>query len=806
MSEKIVQLNEEIIKSELKELVRGSVEGTLNELLEKEAESLTQAARYERSEARQGYRSGHYDRNLTTTSGDVTLHMPRLKGVSFETAIIERYRRRESSVEEALIEMYLAGVSVRRVEDITEALWGSKVSPATISELNKKAYIHIEDWRNRPLQGGRYPYVYVDGIYLRRNWGGEYENVAVLVAIAVNEDGFREVLGAAEGMKEDKASWVSFFQWLRGRGLDGVKLIVGDKCMGMLEAVGEVFPDAKYQRCTVHFYRNVFSIVPKSKVKIVAKMLKAIHAQESKKASREKAKAVVAELRAMKLKEAAKKVEDGIEETLTYCDFPSEHWTRIRTNNVIERLNREIRRRTRVVGTFPDGNSALMLVCARLRHVAGTQWGCKKYMNMPRTVEQIQFTPHMPKALRVAAYARVSCGKDAMLHSLAAQVDHYSTYIRHHPGWEYVGVYADEAKTGTRDSRENFQRMLADCRKGKINHIITKSISRFSRNTVTLLETVRELKGLGISVYFEEQSIDTATADGELMLSILASYAQEESLSASENQKWRVKRNFEEGIPWRFFMLGYRRENGKLAIVPEEAEIVRSIFDDYLAGKGVTAIAKRLNESGYATQRGGVFHKSAVERILRNYAYTGNLLLQTKFRENHLTKVTRKNQGELPRYHAADTHEAIISQETFDAVQAEILRRKRKYAPTKPQQPSPFTGLITCAICNKHYRRKTTATGPVWICSTYNSYGKAHCPSKAIPEEKLMQAAAQVGRMGKITAITARTNNLLEFTLADGTNAVQCWQDRSRAESWTPEMCIAAGEKTRERRQHHAES
>ena len=148
------------------------------------------------------------------------------------------------------------------------------------------------------------------------------------------------------------------------------------------EAVGEVFPDAKYQRCTVHFYRNVFSVVPKSKVKIVAKMLKAIHAQESKKASREKAKAVVAELRAMKLKEAAKKVEDGIEETLTYCDFPSEHWTRIRTNNVIERLNREIRRRTRVVGTFPDGNSALMLVCARLRHVAGTQWGCKKYMNM----------------------------------------------------------------------------------------------------------------------------------------------------------------------------------------------------------------------------------------------------------------------------------------------------------------------------------------------------------------------------------------------------------------------------------------
>ena len=296
-------------------------------MLEAEAEKLTQAARYERNEQRQGYRSGHYSRNLTTTSGDVTLKVPKLKGIPFETAIIERYRRRESSVEEALIEMYLAGVSVRRVEDITEALWGSKVSPSTISELNKKAYVHIEDWRNRPL---------------RRNWGGEFENVAILVAIAVNEDGYREVLGAAEGMKEDKASWVSFFQWLRGRGLDGVKLVVGDKCLGMLEAVGEVFPEAKYQRCTVHFYRNVFSVTPRSKVKLVAKMLKAIHAQESKKAAREKARVVVEELRSMKLKEAAKKVEDGIEETLTYCDFPSEHWTRIRTNNVIERLNREI--------------------------------------------------------------------------------------------------------------------------------------------------------------------------------------------------------------------------------------------------------------------------------------------------------------------------------------------------------------------------------------------------------------------------------------------------------------------------------
>lgn len=382
MSDKIIQLNEGIIKEELKELVRNSVEETLNGLLDQEAAELTNASKYERTEGRQGYRSGHYARNLQTTSGEVALKVPKLKGVSFETAIIERYRRRESSVEEALIEMYLAGVSVRRVEDITEALWGTKVSPGTISELNKKAYVHIEDWRNRPLQGGKYPYVYVDGIYLKRNWGGEYENVSILVAIAVNEDGYREVIGAKEGMKEDKASWSEFFQWLKQRGLDGVKLVVGDKCSGMLESVAEIFPAAKYQRCTVHFYRNIFSVTPRSKMKLVAKMLKAIHAQESKAAAREKAKMVVKDLKEMKLKEAAKKLEDGIEETLSYMDFPYEHWSRIRTNNAIERLNREIRRRTRVVGTFPDGNSALMLVCARLRHVAGTQWGNKKYMNM----------------------------------------------------------------------------------------------------------------------------------------------------------------------------------------------------------------------------------------------------------------------------------------------------------------------------------------------------------------------------------------------------------------------------------------
>ena len=381
MSDTIVQLNESALKGELKNLVRTSVEETLNALLDHEAEELVNAERYERTRGRNGYRSGHYDRNFTTTSGDVTLHIPKLKGVQFETAIIERYRRRETSVEEALIEMYLAGVSVRRIEDITEALWGTKVSPGTISHLNKKAYEHIESWRSRPLTG-EYAYVYLDGAYLKRSWGGEIQNVSILLAIGVDSDGHREILGAAEGMKEDHESWRSFFVWLKERGLKGVRLFVGDKNLGMLETINEVFPDSRYQRCIVHFYRNVFSVIPRGKVRAVSMMLKAIHSQESKEAARAKAKQVASQLREMRLSTAARKVEEGIEETLTFMEFPSQHWTRLRTNNLLERVIREIKRRTRAIGAFPDGQSALMLVCARLRHVAVSEWGTKRYMNM----------------------------------------------------------------------------------------------------------------------------------------------------------------------------------------------------------------------------------------------------------------------------------------------------------------------------------------------------------------------------------------------------------------------------------------
>jgi len=389
MSGKIIEVHEEKIKQHLGTFVRETIEETLNAMLDAEADKICNAQRYERSPDRQDSRAGHYERKLHTVAGEVTLQVPKLRKLPFETAIIERYKRREISVEEAMIEMYLAGVSVRRVEDITEALWGTKVSPGTVSNLNKKIYKHIEEWRNRPLSG-EYPYVYLDGIVLKRSWAGEVKNVSVLVAIGVNSDGFREILGVAEGAKEDKAGWGSFLKYLKARNLKGVRLFVTDKNLGVVESLNEYFPESRWQRCMVHFYRNVFTMVPKGKVREVASLLKAIHAQEDIEAAKEKSKAVVEKLKLMKLGKAAEIVQEGIDETLAYMYFPSEHWLRIRTNNPLERILREVRRRTRVVGAFPDGNSALMLVAARLRHIAGTKWGTMIYLNLNLLREKVE--------------------------------------------------------------------------------------------------------------------------------------------------------------------------------------------------------------------------------------------------------------------------------------------------------------------------------------------------------------------------------------------------------------------------------
>lgn len=314
--------------------------------------------------------------------------------------------------------------------------------------------------------------------------------------------------------------------------------------------------------------------------------------------------------------------------------------------------------------------------------------------------------------------------KDERLHSLSAQISYYSEMIQSHPGWLYAGVYSDEALTGTKENRRGFQALLEDCRTGKIDVVIVKSISRLARNTVTLLETVRELRIHGVDVYFEEQNIHTLSFEGELMLTILASYAQE-SLSVSENQKWRIQKNFKEGKPWNDAMLGFRNVNGTFTVILEEAELVKRIFDMYLSGMGIQSIANMLNREGIPTRLGAKFKYTGIHKMLRNEAHAGNLLLQKTFKDNHITKRTIINRGELPMYYVENAHEPIIPLEIFRRVQKMITQRAEKYAPPATESPLTyrFTSLITCAKCGKHFRRKLVRGKPVWICPTFNYEG-----------------------------------------------------------------------------------
>lgn len=422
---------------------------------------------------------------------------------------------------------------------------------------------------------------------------------------------------------------------------------------------------------------------------------------------------------------------------------------------------------------------------------------------MSRIIKKIEpLIPKIPSKKRVAAYARVSSGKDSMLHSLSAQISYYSDYIQKHCEWEYIGVYADEAITGTKDRRTEFQRLLTDCREGKIHMVITKSISRFARNTVTMLEAVRELKNLNVDVFFEKENIHSISGDGELMLSILASFAQEESRSVSENCKWRIRNKFKEGIPFSFSIIGYDLKNGQLKVVPHEADIVRMIFNDYLSGMGKNAIMKKLNERGIKTKKGNQWNIAAVDRVLRNEKYVGDLLLQKFFSSNHIEKQKRENTGQLPRYHVKGSHEAIIDRDTFTLVQQKLEENAERFQPQRDvYRTYPFAWKVVCEKCDKNYRRKINNAGtryekPVWICSTYNRLGKAACPSQQIPENVLISLVNEVLGIKefdevaferKIKEIRVPGANKVKFIFRDGRIIKKEWQNESRSESWNEE-------------------
>ena len=429
-----------------------------------------------------------------------------------------------------------------------------------------------------------------------------------------------------------------------------------------------------------------------------------------------------------------------------------------------------------------------------------------------KIVHKVKPAAAMPRLERVAAYCRVSSGKDAMLHSLSTQVSRYSEFIQRHPGWAYAGVYADEALTGTKDDRPEFQRLLADCRAGKIDRVLTKSVSRFARNTVTLLETVRELKELGVAVYFEEQNIDSLSGDGELMLTILASFAQEESKSVSDNCKWRIRKDFSEGKPMNLPLLyGYRSEKGRIVIDEREAEIVRFIFRSCLNGMGKGRITEELREQGVPCRLGGEWQTETVGGILKNEKYTGDALLQKTYIENHLTKRKCLNRGEFPQYYAENTHPAIIDHEMYEKVQALIAERREKTNVQKDVTARyPFTGLIVCGCCGAHYHRRTNPTRITWQCVTYLRRGKKHCAAKQIPEETLLSLTREALGVPEITEENIRAlaeiqipcpNHIL-FVFKDGHETERVWQDRSRAESWTDEMREKARAQMKRRHGH----
>ena len=422
---------------------------------------------------------------------------------------------------------------------------------------------------------------------------------------------------------------------------------------------------------------------------------------------------------------------------------------------------------------------------------------------MSRNIRKIQPTiPKVPELKRVAAYARVSMEKETMLHSLSAQVSYYSVMIQKHHGWRYAGVYADEALTGTKAERPEFQRLLADCRAGKIDMVITKSISRFARNTVTLLETVRELKALSVDVYFEEQNIHSMGGDGELMLTILASYAQEESRSVSENCTWRIHKDYERGAAIPILTYGYSIVQGKPEIKPDEAAVVRLIFEKHNQGMGLWAISQMLDSLGIKPPYAQHWGALTVRYILRNERYVGDLLLQKTFIDDHLKKKKRINRGELPRYYVSGIYPAIVSREVFDRARQLTELNTARFTPTNPCAHELLSGMLICARCGKPYKRKVAHGRAAWNCSTFMRKGKAFCHGKQIPEDTLLESTHEIlaGRpFDSIQRIIVPAPNHLVYVLKDGTETECVWQDKSRNIAWTDEMRRKAAEKARKR-------
>ena len=379
---------------------------------------------------------------------------------------------------------------------------------------------------------------------------------------------------------------------------------------------------------------------------------------------------------------------------------------------------------------------------------------------------------------KVAAYARVSVESDRLNHSLSAQVSYYSKLIQNNPEWIYAGVYADSGISGGGISRRaEFKRMVEDCGAGKIDIVLCKSISRFARNTVDLLETVRHLKSLGIDVWFEKENIQSLSADGELMLGILAGFAEEESRSQSDNAKWSIQKKFERGEQWHAAAYGYRWDGKSFVICEEEAEAIRVIYDNFLKGIPLSQTSRWLQKHGHASS------VPFIRYALRNMVYAGDVLLQRYITENPRTHKIIENKGQLPRYYITDNHPAIIDRKTFEKVQAKI-RDSYDFNPAAHRivKPSCFSAKIICGKCGAHFVKGATRTNghdglqEHWYC--YDKIRKRTCDARNIRGYRLREASCEVLGLTEFDeTVFARTvekilttdTDVLEFHFYDGT-------------------------------------
>lgn len=423
---------------------------------------------------------------------------------------------------------------------------------------------------------------------------------------------------------------------------------------------------------------------------------------------------------------------------------------------------------------------------------------------MEKCIEKIAVIPKLTQRKRVAAYVRVSVDKETMLHSFTAQASYYKELISKHKDWEFVDIYADYGISGTKVNRPEFNRMMDDCRSGKIDMIITKSISRFARNTALLLSTIRELKALHIDVYFEEQNMNSMSEQGELMLTLIGSIAEAEAKSMSENVKWRIDKTFMQGEVYsttRFY--GYDIIDKKFIVNKEQAKVVKRIFDMALNGMGYIKITEVLNKEGIKNPSGNKWTYRSVERILREDTYTGRLTLQKSYRSEK--KVKTINNGELRKYVVEDDHEAIIDVDTFNKVREMVDSRQSKAE--IENKNDIFKGLIRCSVCGACFQRKKRYGYDLydWKCWNYlYSTKNERCNTVGVPESVIIEKAKEALGIDEITkeivkekikSIIAYPNRVLEFVFNDGTKKTMPWELKSRRFSWTDE----AREKARTR-------